>query len=376
MEKLKFDSILNDLHPADEFRSLEFRSPDVVGFCDNIYPRIAHDPVVVKEYAANLGGLPPIQINQYDMLIDGNHRLLANRTQGVDEIPVVVTEAQSDIEHLCLAIRANKLTDSDKKKSAALLYADGTGLTKDQIAEVLSVSEWTVRSHLVGIDSQLHRILDLHLEGYAQEEIADQLEASIQDVQRIVDSFASTSDESLVYNICDFGKLLDGANHFQKPVQWILDGLLHLYTPYSYSFVWVPFYDRYAADVCRYRLREFSMNPNPSLAMVDLIRQPLPNRDSRWSLTFIHPDYSESALPDRELGSFIAGLAELVNRVCHKQLKGVIAMLIKPSWADHVVNLVSAGGLDAKHRVSCPPARAGAISDKDLIARELIIWQV
>ena len=183
-------STLNDLHPADEFRS-----PDQIKWRDDLYPRFEPDPVVVKQYADDLDVLSPIQINQHGEIIDGYHRWMAFQTRGVDQMPVVVTETKNDFELLCLAIQANnKLTDSDKKKSAALLYADGTGLTKDQIAEDLLVSERTVRRDLLGEDKQLNRVFDLYLQCYTEKEIADRLEMSKQSVESIVESFSTTSD--------------------------------------------------------------------------------------------------------------------------------------------------------------------------------------
>ena len=86
-------STLNDLHPADEFRS-----PDQIKWRDDLYPRFEPDPVVVKQYADDLDVLSPIQINQHNEIIDGRHRLMAYQFQGIDQIPVEVIETDSDSE--------------------------------------------------------------------------------------------------------------------------------------------------------------------------------------------------------------------------------------------------------------------------------------
>ena len=66
MNKLRLNSLLNDLPSADEFRPT-----DQLKFRDDLYPRWNHDPGLVEEYAANLEMLPPIKINQHHEIIDG-----------------------------------------------------------------------------------------------------------------------------------------------------------------------------------------------------------------------------------------------------------------------------------------------------------------
>ena len=122
MEKLKFDSTHNNLHPADEFRRI-----DDIKFSDDLYPRFEHDPVLVQKYTENLDVLPPIKINQHDVIIDGRHRLMAYQIQGIDQIPVEVIETDSDSELRRLAIQANdnhgwQLSEIDKKMTAIRLY--------------------------------------------------------------------------------------------------------------------------------------------------------------------------------------------------------------------------------------------------------------
>ena len=41
---------------------------------EDLYPRIERDPVLVQRYAENLDMMPPIEINQHNILIDGWHR--------------------------------------------------------------------------------------------------------------------------------------------------------------------------------------------------------------------------------------------------------------------------------------------------------------
>ena len=145
MEKLKFDSTHNNLHPADEFRRI-----DDIKFSDDLYPRFEHDPVVVKQYADDLDVLSPIQINQHGEIIDGYHRWMAFQTQGVDQMPVVVTETQNDFELLCLTIQANnnKLTDNEKIVAADRLGVADETLLMDKIAELDEYDESLAASYI------------------------------------------------------------------------------------------------------------------------------------------------------------------------------------------------------------------------------------
>jgi len=72
------------------------------------------------------------------------------------------------------------LTDSDKKVAAVRLYAAGTGLTKQQISEDLSVSERMVRNYLSDVDKQLReerkqQIFDLYMDCHTQKAIAERV---------------------------------------------------------------------------------------------------------------------------------------------------------------------------------------------------------
>ena len=366
------------------------------------------DPVVVKQYADDLDVLSPIQINQHGEIIDGYHRWTAFQTQGVDQMPVVVTETQNDFELLCLAIQANnKLTDSDKKKSAALLYAAGTGQDKRQIAEDLSVSERTVKSYLAEIDEPLRRVFDLYMECCTQKEIADRLEMSEQSVESIIASFSSTSDfgESVdfdrdpdfkvpVTNNWNLNEPSNVGNRFVSYKQQIMDNLLYLYTG-TLDPVVIPYAsDDLTAEMCRSRLRRCyaSSDLNPLIKMADLIRQPLPDLGDLWSkvpLTLMDPSFWPACVVPaslREEEALFAHFAKVINEIGQKQSEGVIAMLMEPHWNRHVFNLMSAVGLDVKCRVICPwrvqehegIEVAMAVEHKELFSvnQELIIWQV
>src|SRR5262245_30093284 len=149
---------------------------------EDLYPRIKHDPALVQKYSQNIEVLPAIEVNQNNELIDGWHRWTAHKTVEAKSIPVTITVTKSDVELLALACLRNaahglQLSDKDKSKMAIRLYAAGTGLNKEKIAEALSVTHRSVTGYLTDIDEQLRKerkekIQAMWLRCYSQEEIA------------------------------------------------------------------------------------------------------------------------------------------------------------------------------------------------------------
>jgi Protein of unknown function (DUF3102) len=78
-----------------------------VVFNKDLYPRLCHKPDLVDRYLEFLPDLPPIEINQHCVLIDGWHRLEAHKDAGAETINVVVTDVADENEHFCLAIKRN-----------------------------------------------------------------------------------------------------------------------------------------------------------------------------------------------------------------------------------------------------------------------------
>ena len=416
-------------------KSNEFRRIDHIKVRDDLYLRDGHDPVLVQRYSEDLEALPPIEINQHDELIDGYHRVLAHQTIGVEQIPVTVTETHSDLDISSRATLANSkhgwpLTSSERKDAAIFLHADGTGRTKRQIAELLSVSERTIRNYLVEPEKRLRekrnqRILDLHLECYTQQEIADRLGISQQSVASSIKSFTekgSASDfdrdpdfKPKLYDVWNFGKLSNKVKHPGNSEQRILEELIYRHTQ-PYGIVVDPFAGGGSTlDVCRKRLRRcYLSDRKPIPARADQIRridvlESLPKLGKRWadvSLTYMDPPYwkqiegqyseDDEDLANMTLENFTTSLAAVIKNIGKKQSKGVVALLIRPTqWkskgrrvVDHAFDLISAVGDDLKYerRISCPtkgvmatpPMIEWAKENKELLAitREVIIWRV
>lgn len=377
---------------------------------EDLYPRIVADPATIQRYADNLSVLPPIEVNQNNILIDGFHRWTAHRKAECETIAVTVTETASEAEVYALAIRrnsahGNQLSEPDKRKAAIRLYAAGTGLDKHAIAETLSVSERSVSNYLNDVDKQLReqrkeRIFDMWMAGATQDEIAPVVGLSpdavglrikecremegVPNIGKVQAQFQDADFTAPLYNVWTFAKKTNGTNHFGNSEQRILENLLYLYTE-PFDIVLDPFAGGGATiDVCKKRLRRYWVSDRKPIVEREReirkldIATDLPSLNKRWSevtLTYLDPPYWRQAagqysddaedLANMPLEQFNRALAGVVNRIAEKQSRGVIALLLQPTqwlsdnrqFTDHVIDLVNAVGnrrLIVENRISCP----------------------
>ena len=122
---------------------------DVVIREDIMRPSRLDEPTVGR-YASDVEVLPPIEINQHNILIDGWHRLTAHRRAGCDEIQAVITETTSDADLLYRATKANathglQMSQADKRHRARQLFqVMPTPERAKELAKMLSVTPRTI----------------------------------------------------------------------------------------------------------------------------------------------------------------------------------------------------------------------------------------
>jgi len=206
---------------------------DVV-YREDLYPRIKSDAATIQRYADNLDVLPPIELNQHGILIDGYHRWTAHKTAKAATIRAFVTETASEVELYALAIERNsahglQMNDADKRTVAIRLYASGTGLDKQQIAHVLSVSPRSVNSYLSDIDKQLReerkqRIFDMWLSGDTASEIAEavgvHLDTVSEQVSRISEALPKSEKVLSQFQDEDFTAPLFNVTEISREEAW------------------------------------------------------------------------------------------------------------------------------------------------------------
>lgn len=414
-----------------------------VVYREDLYPRIKADVATIQRYAENLEVLPPIEVNQYGILIDGYHRWTAHRKMEAQTIRVVVTQTASDAEVYALAITRNsahglQMNDGDKRKAAIRLYAAGTGISKKEIADILSVNMSSVYRYLDRIDKQLlidrkAKIFAYWLACCTMEYIAEEVGVTKETVSKEVEVLSDISqcensdklranfqDEDFtppIYNVWSFKKEKTNAvDHFGNSEQGIVENLLYLYTE-PFDIVLDPFAGGGSSiDICQKRLRRcYASDRKPIVERENDIRlldiaQELPALNKRWSevtLTYLDPPYWKQAegqysddaqdLANMPLEQFTDTLIAIVERIAAKQSHGVIALLIQPTqwksdqraFTDHVTHLlcgVKSKRLTLENRISCPYQTqqynaqqvewAKANHKLLVLTRELIVWRV
>jgi len=413
-----------------------------VVFREDLYPRIEKNPALVQRYAEDLDVLPPIEVNQNNELIDGWHRWTAHKKAEVATIKAVVTKTASDMELLSLAIRRNathglQLADKDKRTMAVRLFHSGEGLTKEQIAETLSVSLRMVTSYLSDVEAELRKrrkekIFDMWMACYSLEEIGEAVGVTAKTVdneirecvnletlpklQKVSSSFQDADFETPIYNIWTFSKKSNAVSHFGNSEARIVENLLYLYTE-PFDIVVDPFAGGGSTiDVCKKRLRRYwasDRKPIPERAAD--IRQldvcdALPPLHKRWSevaLTYLDPPYWRQAagkyskdktdLANMPLDEFTAKLSEVISKIGKKQSKGAIALLMQPTqwnadnreFTDHVTDVLKAvkgERMILENRVQCPYSTEQCTPQMVewakkhrkllVLSRELVIWRM
>ncbi len=282
---------------------------------EKLYPRTAKDTKTIQQYAENLEVLPPIEINQNNILIDGAHRLSAYKQCKKDEIPCIITQTDTEEDLYLLALQRNaahglQLSMDDKQKVAIKLCGS---LDDNIIIKSLSISDRTYRNWTKNKREQLEKdrdakVIDLWLQCWTQEKIAKQFELSEGTVNNITEKLrngkiAKTEDfQPQLYNIWNFAKNNNETKHFGNVPTEIMENLLYAYTE-SFDVVFDPFGGGGATiDACKKWLRRYYVS---DIQPVEISLQKgmrthdittgLPDDLPRPKLVFLDPPYWKQA---------------------------------------------------------------------------------
>ena len=224
---------------------------------DALYPRgDDKDTKLIQRYASDLEVLPPIEINQDNILIDGFHRLSAHKQCKIEKIPCIITNTACEDDLFWLAVRKNnshgwQLSIENKKRIAI----ERCGGTKDDefIRKELSIGLSTFNSWTKNKREQLEKdrdtkIMDLWLQCCTQEEISEKFDISQKTVSNRIDILSKSAIDSKItkdftpqlYNIWNFAKNNNETKHFGNVPTEITENLLYAYTQ-PFDVVFDPF---------------------------------------------------------------------------------------------------------------------------------------
>lgn len=411
-----------------------------IKFRDDLYPRINKDPITVQKYAETIDVLPPIEINQHSEIIDGWHRWTAYKKLNIAEIPIKVTNTNSDAELFELAIERNaiyglQLSQADKKDAAHRIYnatpEKEREEKKKQLIRILSVSERTIREWLSRIDKDTKekrdkRIFEHWLACDTYNEIADLEGLSEEGVRKIVSQLSAelpevvkaganhiTDFEIPLYNVWKQQTKSSGSRHpGNSEVRW-LDNLLYLYTQ-PLDIVVDPFAGGGSTiDLCKKRLRRYWVSDRkPVVEREQDIRKydvvdglpPLPHwKDVK--LVYLDPPYWKQAkgaysndasdFSNMDIATFNQRLSELIISFASKLKQAYIALIIQPTqwnsspnheFVDHVGDMLRLVKLPCDMRYSVPYESQQnnaqmvewAKEHKKclVLTREIVVWRV
>jgi DNA modification methylase len=322
---------------------------DIV-FREDLYPRLKPNPAKIQEYSQNIDVLPPIEINQTNILIDGYHRWKAHETVGIEEIPCIIIQTVSEQELLMLAVRKNatagqQLTQSEKKKYAIQWW---NVLAEKEIIQTLSISERTFRDFTKDKRKQVEeeqneRTFDMYMRCFTHQQIADVLDVSQQTITSKIakftenGKFAESSNfrnfEPQIYDIWNFHKATNEVRHFGNIPPEIVDNLMYYFTN-PFDVVFDPFGGGGSTiDRCIERNRRYFVSDLTPIPARNDIRQHditsgLPDELPVPDFVFLDPPYwkqaekryseKETDLGNVDLNKFLDTISDIAKMVKRK----------------------------------------------------------
>ncbi len=341
---------------------------DQIVFREDLYPRLKPNPKTIQEYAENVEKLPPVTINQNNILIDGYHRLKAHETASLDQINCEIIETQSEIEIEMLAVEKNSIhgdrLTTDRKRAYACKWF-GTH-SEDIICNKLKITSRTYRMYTEDVRRQSEKeikqkIYDLYLACYTQQEIADQVGIDQSQGSRQIAGFMQNGNisdlhifrnfEPEIYAIWNFGKATNKTKVFGSIPPEIIDNLLYYYTK-PFDVVFDPFGGGGSTiDKCIERKRRYYVSDLTPIPARNDIRQHdvvsgLPGNLPVPDLVFLDPPYwqqakgkysdKETDLGNCSLDDFLDGIGNIARDIKRKWNghSGVLALIIGPCKQD------------------------------------------
>src|SRR4030042_310849 len=221
---------------------------DQIKFVKELYPRFELDNYVVNQYRQSIETLPPIVVSKNYVLIDGYHRIIAYKLEQIEEIEAEVLDIEDEKDIFLEAISRNsshgkQLTIEEKSKLAPKLYE--MGVTLEEIVHVLAVGkskiyDWTKNLREKEEEKRDAEILELYLQCWTQEQIADKLGVDHRTIgrsldqsigQKSIDGKIPTPDNLQLYNVWAVDRLsLDQLKYPGQTPLNIVENLIYYYT--------------------------------------------------------------------------------------------------------------------------------------------------
>ena len=350
---------------------MEIKTKDVI-YRDDLYPRFEPSQNTIQKYSDSVDQLPPIKLNQDNILIDGFHRWKAFQLAGVEMIPFEIITTESDKHLKQLAYQTNsihglQLKTDEKKRFAQEMFGQ---ISVELICDILSVSSktikrWTETQAKASKEERDRKIVDLYLKAWnTQEGIADILGVTQKSISNIIDSKKghlsdiSNNFTPLIYNIWNTQKQDNERKHFGAFPEIFMQNLLHYHTN-PLDIVFDPFGGGgTTVDVCKQMFRRYYVSDRKvvpgrekDIREHDIVNG-LPKDLQKPKLVFLDPPYwkqaagkysdNEMDLGNMTLEAFNGAMNNLLSEISKRKIES-IAIVIQPTqysngfnWVDHI----------------------------------------
>jgi len=326
---------------------------DVV-YRKDLYPRFKEDQQTIQRYACAIDKLPPIKVNQNNILIDGYHRLQAHVLNKIGEInaDVITTESEKQLKRLAYEYNSKHgmQLKTEEKSNFAKEMIDN--MSAQEIASILSVTEktvllWTADKRKL-IENQKNRdilALYLHAEN-TQQNIADAMDIPQQTIANKILNFTENKQmleygkisDPYIYNIWSLLKQTEDKDYFGAFPEKYMENLLYYHTN-LFDIVYDPFAGSGTTiDTCiKMNRRYYCSDINPYITRTEEIYQHdiTDGRVEKLSgvpdLVFLDPPYWKQAQNEYSNNPNDLGKLSLENfyAVFNKFLKELIAWKVK-----------------------------------------------
>ncbi len=340
---------------------------DEVKVIQDLYPRESLDNELVNTYRHSIGQLPPIVLSKDLVLIDGYHRLVAHRIEGLTEIEA--EEPLLDLSGEALlregirrnAFHGKQLSMKEKRAAARRLHNNGND---NELSGLLSVSERTIDEWLKDLkakerDQRNEEIVNLYLQCFDDSEISKKIGISDRQIRNILEDgkkriFAeiSTPQSLQLFNVWNFPKC-DGNYGLDYPGRipgQIVENLLYYYTQ-PFDIVVDPMSGGGTTiDVCKAmyrRYQAYDIKPVREDIQKHDINQDFLDKAKGCALIILDPpywrlkdkEYSEDSISAKSYGEWLDFMGNLSEN-CRNTLKpaGYVALVIEAFFDEKINN--------------------------------------
>lgn len=341
----------------------------------DLYPRFEPNQAQIQKYSDSIEFLPPIKLNQNNILIDGFHRWKAFLLAGVKEIPfeVITTESEKQLKRLAYQLNSNhglQLSNDEKKRYAQEMYGE---MTVQELSKILGVSEssiknWTATQAQSAKEERDRKIIELYLKAEnTLESVAEIISVPKMTVSDIVKKYEKDkvgdfvqNFTPLLYNIWNTPKQDNDRKHFGAFPEVFMENVLHYHTE-PLDIIYDPFGGGgTTVDVCKRMFRRYYVSdrkviPGRENDIIEHdIKNGLPENLPKPKMVFLDPpywlqaenQYSQDAadLGNMSLADFNASMKALFTELKKRKVE-LIAIVIQPTqykndwkWTDHAID--------------------------------------